>query len=179
MDRNLIDYYPEVLRPYRDIKALAATEEKELSALWSALEKALDNQFVKTCGKQGLKRFENLLGIVPKASDTDAVRRFRILTRFNEQLPYTEKTLHQQLETLCGKGGYTLEVAHDAYKVTARVKMDAEGKYDEVGALLGRILPANMSLDLSLLYNTYAQLMPYTHAQLSAHTHEALRRVNL
>lgn len=175
MDRNLIDYLPEILKEVRELKAIVEAEQPEAVDLWTALENALNDQFINDATENGVIRLEKILKIIPKATDTLDFRKFRILARFNEQLPYTFRTLEQQLVTLCGANGFILTLNNAAYTLTVRVEMSAKKKFDEVGALLNRTVPANMIIDLSLLYNQHSTLANFTHSQLSAYTHDQLR----
>ena len=47
--------------------------------------------------------------------------------------------------------------------------------YDDVAALLERVAPANLVVDLSLLYNQYQYLAGFSHGILAGYTHEQLR----
>ncbi len=177
MDReiNVINYLPDFLKEFREFKALAEAENPELLCAWEAYEELLKNQFVNDAEEPGVKRWETILGLLPKGSDTLDTRRFRILTRLNEKLPYTRRILEQQLAALCGEGGYLVDIKNGEYTLAVRVAMAARAKFEEVGSLLGRIVPANMVIDLSLLYNRHSKLAGFTHAELSARTHEQLR----
>ena len=45
----------------------------------------------------------------------------------------------------------------------------------EVARMLDEMVPLNIVLDVSILYNTHRMLQPYTHAQLAQKTHYAIR----
>lgn len=175
MGRKLIDYYPQVLKEFREFQMLAGTEQEETDQLWGCQYSVLDDQFAATVSEGGAMRWEKILGIVPKATASLQERRFLILTRLAEELPYTVGMLRQQLDALCGAGGYTASVEPGEYTVTVRVALTAKGNYDDVGSLLGRVLPANMVLDLSLLYNQHGTVGRLTHGQLKGYQHDKIR----
>lgn len=175
MDRNLIDYIPQVLKDVREYKNVMEVEQPEIVNLWSELENALKDNFINDATQNGVLRLEKILKIVPKASDTLDIRKFRILARFNEQLPYTFRTLQERLTTLCGKYGYTLELKNDIYTLKVRIELIVKGQYDAVDNLLRRITPANLIIDLDLRYNQHLTLAKFTHAQLAAYTHKQLK----
>jgi len=174
-NRPLIDYLPQVLKEVREYKAIMATEEPELRTLWTALEDALKDNFVSEATEHGVLRLESILKITPKVADTLTDRRFRIKARFNEQLPYTFRTLEERLRTLCGEDGYTCELLSDSHMLSVRVEVVAKGQYSAVEELLHRLAPANLIIDLELRYNQNATLKNFTHAQLSAYTHKHLK----
>lgn len=175
MARYLIDYLPPVLKEVREFKVIVEAEQSEVDRLWKALDNALCDQFINDATENGVSRLEKILKITPKATDTLDVRKFRILTRFNEQLPYTFRTLEQQLATLCGAEGFTMALLNSEYTLVVRVEISAKRKLDEVKALLERTVPANIIIDLSLRYNQHSVLEKLTHAQLSAYTHYDIR----
>ncbi len=175
MDRNLIDYLPQVLKDVREYKSIVAAEEPELVDLWAALENALKDNFINDATENGVLRLESILKIIPKAADTLEDRKFRIKARFNEQLPYTFRTLQERLTTLCGSDGYTCELFNDTYTLKVRIELIVKGQYDAVDDLLERIVPANMVIDLKLIYNQQSTLSQFTHGQLQAYTHNQLR----
>lgn len=177
MDReiNLIEYLPGVLREIKEFKALSAAENTEVIRLWEELENVLDDQFVNESTLNGVKRWERILGI--KALDTDTLsdRKFRILTRLNEQLPYTYTNLEAQLNLLCGRDEYKLILDSSAYALTVKVALTAKKKYAEVGNLLDRVVPCNIVITLLLMYNQNSTLHQYTHVQLRHKTYGELR----
>lgn len=175
MDRNLIDYLPQVLKEVRELKLIFQSEQTEIADLWGSIDNALNDQFVIDATEYGVSRWEKILGIIPKATETLDARKFRILTRSNEQLPYTIRTLKQQLEALYGKDDYSVELYNDVYTIEVKVNLIAKNNFDDVAALLHRVIPANMIIDLKLIYNQQSTLSQFTHGQLQAYTHNQLR----
>ncbi len=174
-NRKLIDYLPQVLKDIREYRSIVEAEESELVDLWTALENALKDNFINDATENGVLRLESILKIIPKAADTLEDRKFRIKARFNEQLPYTFRTLQERLTNLCGEDGYTCELFNGAYTLKIRIELVAKGQYDAVSDLLERVVPANLVIDLDLRYNQHLVLKKFTHAQLSAYTHKQLK----
>lgn len=175
MERKLIHYLPYVVRDYDVFKAMMEAEQPEFESAWASVNDLLDNQFIGAAGNMGLSRWEQILEITPKGTDTLDDRRFRILTRINEELPYTLPQLRVILETLCGAGNYSAMVEEGTYFLVVKIGLAAKKNFSDVEALLQRVVPANMVVDLSQLYNTHAELGRFTHAQLAAFTHDHLR----
>jgi len=172
---NILNYLPEFLKEFREIIELAASENPELLLLWEVLGNVMNDQFVADSTENGIKRWEKILGILPKGTDTLDLRKFRVLTRLNEKLPYTMRILEQLLTALCGEKGYYVNLINDHYTLVVRVALTAKEQFNEVDGLLRRIVPANMVIDLSLLYNKHSIFSIYTHGQLTKYTHEQLR----
>lgn len=168
-------YWPEVIQAIREFQAIATAEDPELTDLWDNIGYAFNDQYVNDATVDGVKRYESILEIVPKATETLNERKFKIITRYNEQLPYTYKALQERLDTLCGPDGYTVELNIPGYEVKVRVELTAKSNFDAVGQLLEVLIPMNMNIDIELRYNQNSTLSNFTHSQLSAYTHDQLR----
>ena len=175
MDRKLINYLPYVVRDYAEFKGISEAEQPEFESAWGSSDDLLNNQFISTAGNLGLSRWEKILGITPKGTDTLEDRRFRILTRLNEELPYTLPRLRNILETLCGSGNYSAEVMEGTYQLIVKIGLAAKNNFSDVESLLDRVVPQNLIVTLLQLYNTHAELGRFTHAQLAAYTHDQMR----
>lgn len=175
MERKLIDYLPYVVRDYAEFQGITGAEQPEFENAWAAVDDLLNNQFITTAGNLGLSRWEKILGITPKGTDTLDDRRFRVLTRLNEELPYTLPQLRVILGTLCGAGNYSAEVEEGTYQLVVKIGLAAKNNFSDVASLLDRVVPENMVVTLLQLYNTHGELGRFTHAQLSTFTHDQLR----
>ena len=60
------------------------------------------------------------------------------------------------------------------YTLKVRLALNVKSNYDDVAALLKRVVPANIIIDLDLLYNRYMDLN-YTHDYLSQYTYKQVR----
>lgn len=172
---DILSYLPQVLHDLKEIIEIANAEEPVLEMLWEEVENTLNNQFVITANVEGAARYESMLKLVSGESETIETRRFRILTRYQEQAPYTYKVLKQLLDSLLGEGQYELtrNVAEKWLKV--KMELTVKRQFEVVEVMLERITPQNMILTVELRYNQHALLHKYTHAQLAAFTHRQIR----
>jgi hypothetical protein len=177
-ERKLIEYIPHILRDVKEYKAILTDgEEPEISSLWDALDNAMNDQFIQDATENGISRWENMLKISPKATATLDERRFTILTKINEQLPFTITSLKEQLNSLCGADGYSVELDANAYKLKVLIGLEVQSKYDDVVALLKRVVPANLIIETQLKYNQHQYLNNFKHSSISEHTHGEIRTV--
>lgn len=175
MERNMIEYLPPFVQRFKEVAAIMNTEQQEFDLAWQNAENTLADQFVTTATVNGVKRWEKIFGIIPKASDALEERRFVILSKMNEQPPYTMEALKSVLNTLCGEDGYSIHLNTDKYELTVKLALSNEKNYATVMDLLDRILPANLVRKISM-YNTYSILSEFTHKQLANYTHDELRK---
>lgn len=114
-------------------------------------------------------------GVTPKGTDSLEDRRFRILTRINEELPYTLPQLRNILETLCGPGNYSADVAEGTYHLIVKIGLAAKNNFTDVESLLNRVVPQNLIVTLLQLYNTHAETWTLYPLPACRHTHDQLR----
>ena len=163
---DLTDYLPDVLKNVTEMQAIMKSETPIVQAILNACENCMNDQFISEATEHGIARREKMLDITPYATDTLEDRRFRLLSRYNENTPYTRKSLANMLETLCGKDGFKLTILTSEFTVKVRVALTVKKQADSVSELLERILPYNMAFSVELLYNTWQKLKPYTWADI-------------
>lgn len=174
-ERTLIEKIPTFLQGYAEIKAIMATEQTEIEREWEAVDAALDDQFLSSAGEYGVKRWETMLNIVPALSATLDERRFKVQALLNAVIPYTMNSLRELLDTMCGVGGYSIDLVANEYKITIKLALQNKSNYNDVDTLLRKIIPCNMVISVEIKYNNGDLLSKYTHNQLAAYTHEQLR----
>jgi hypothetical protein len=176
MDRQLINYLPNVIRGVHEyIAILDIAEQPEFEDFWGSVDSVFDDQFVQSATENGVKRWEEILGLYPKSTDSMDTRKEAILARLNEGLPYTERRLREMLDTLCGTDGYELTVDGLNYKVYLGIMVKAKDYFDASKILIEKVIPANLTLQLEQRHNTYQEVSMFTHSYLSYKTHDQIR----
>lgn len=172
---DILRYLPPILHDIKELVEISKIESPILEDLWMKIENALNNQFATTTNEEGAARIEKILKINVPQTDSLETRQFRILTRYQEQAPYTNQVLKQLLDSLLGEGQYVMarDVANKSLNV--KIELTVKGQFDAVVVMLERITPQNMVLTVELRYNQHSKLAQYTHAQLAAFTHKQLR----
>lgn len=172
---DLIAYLPEIYHGIREFRAVCQAENPERDIIWDSLEEIMDDQFAGSLRETGCSRWEGMLNLESGQGEELSARRLRILARLNEQLPFTRKALKSMLDLLCGKGLYQLTIQEGDYFVEVAIALEVKGCAPEVGDLLERVLPCNLTLSVTFIWNTHRVLSAFTHRQLSAYTQRELR----
>lgn len=141
---NLLSFLPEFVQEYREIKHIMNSEQPEIQKLEDETEIIKNNQFILSCDIDGIARFENLLGITPKPDDTLDARKSRVITRWNDSIPYTYKGLKEKLNVMCGEGNYLLIPSFNEYGLEIVVSLPLSGQADELDYILSYMIPANI-----------------------------------
>lgn len=172
---NLLSNIPKVFHAIRDIKILLEAESKENDIISNEIKNNELDQFIETATARGVERREKMLNIKPKATDSLDDRKFRLYARYNEELPFTFKKLKRALETLCGVDGVLVKEDEIQCSITTKVALTAKSNFYDVSNMLERMVPLNMNIYLSLMYNTHEVLSSYTHSALKSYTNDQLR----
>lgn len=175
VDRQLMDYLPEVMKSFEEIKQIMKAEQMTVEELWDNVEALFKEGFVQSESSIGAILWEKALQIIPKDTESIELRNFRIMGRLNEDLPYTQRTLLRQLKALCGENGVTLELNNNDYKIEVVIALWSKQFIDEVYSLVDREAPQNLLIDVRLLYNTHNLLGKYAHNELAKSNHQQLR----
>lgn len=149
-DIDLLSYWMPLLRKIKEFKEIAKTEEPELRYILEAIDRTLNNMFIETADEYGIKRFENMMGIYPEAGESLETRRFNVLVKWNDKVPYTDKELYNRLLSLCGGADkFSIEEHYKDYWLKVTTHLGIAGAFDAVAALLEDMLPCNLELELA------------------------------
>ena len=174
-NRLLIDYLPQYMQEYLEMQNVMGAEQPEFDLLWGACENALSDQFILDATEYGVMRWEDMLNITPKDTESLDERKFRILARMNQELPYTMTKLKEVLTNLCGADGFNIDLQPNLYHIEIKLAIGRHSNYQEVVNLLTKMIPANMTQYVKLMYNKNEMVNLYRHMDLSAYTHNQVR----
>ena len=173
--RQLISYLPPFMQEYIEIQEIMRADQFEVDTLWDAIERAFADQFIWDATEYGVHRWEVMLKIQPKDTDTLDERKFRILARLNSELPYTMTKLKEVLTNLCGADGFTIDLIPNLYHIEIKLAVGKHSNFEEVKRVLNKMIPANLTPYISLMYNVHRTFRPYRHSELAAYNHYQLR----
>ncbi len=172
---NLLEYLPQYLQEYRELKVISEVEKPELESLFTELDLLGKRQFISTCDEVGIEKFEKLLGLPTIKGEKLESRKARVMVRWLEDIPYTFETLEKQLEQLCGVDGYITTLDNKAYFLEVLVKLNVKERFEDVQQLLSRIVPCNIRINTFIDYNKYITFKPFMYKEVGRFTHKELR----
>lgn len=145
MDRRLRDYLPHCMQGIREMEALVAAEDVVFDRSWQAVDSLLEGQFIDTAPEPWLRRWERMLQL-PGGGELES-RRFQILSKVNNKLPYHINWLHNKLAVAFGdERGFTIERDLAKHELTVQVDMIHAGALAALYADLRQSIPADMLL---------------------------------
>lgn len=144
---NLIDYLPPFLQGYREMQAIMTAENPEFQAVSDEGQVVLDNTFILHCNEDGISKFEKVLEIYPLPNDTLESRQSRVLSKWNDVIPYTMKSFLSKLASLQGNNNIQITIYNDQYKIKVVTHLERQGQQDALAYLFKTIIPCNLVVE--------------------------------
>ena len=159
---HLLNYWMPFLRKLKEFKEIDNAEEPELQYILATIDRTLANFFIDSADEYGIKRFENIMGIVPETTDSLGTRRFRVLTKWNNYVSYTELELRRRLISICGsEDAFDLEEHYKEYWLKITTHLGIPGALDMVASTLNDMLPCNLVYELANIIEEKLFNTPY------------------
>lgn len=140
----LIDYWPRYLQELLEFNLIAQAEQPEFDVAAEKAIRAADELFLETLSLEGVKRWEKIIGIVPKPDETLSFRRKRILNIYSAQLPFTKRWLATKLDTIIGPGLWDLIIDEQEFKFYVQSAESNQNFANELLETIETVKPANM-----------------------------------
>jgi hypothetical protein len=169
MDRKLIDCLPPPLAALREFKVAMGAEDPEFDLLWAAYDSAYGSPFIETAGADGIARMERICGVVPDERDSLDTRRMRLLVLNNFATPLTYRWLLARLGDIYGTN-FTAALDPGAYTLDIGIGLASKSLLRLAEDIIGWAVPANIAVNIHLLYNSWGTLKQTTWGGIGART---------
>lgn len=146
---ELLQKLPRYHRNIYEFQQIAKADTPELKLLLKHLDTILSNWFIDTADDYGISRLEKIVGIVPDSSLDLEVRKFNLLLKMSEKLPYTDETLEERLTSLCGAGNYSIYRDYDNYILSVITSLEDNNVFESMIEALDKMVPCNLIVSVS------------------------------
>lgn len=160
-------YLPDSMAELKEFQTLGAVEGEILAEEAAAKEEMIRNQWIVTADRKGLARYAAMMGLESRGKETEELRA-EVLYRWNFRSPYPYFALLDWLDGCCGPDGYAAALFREEYRLAVSLELRNKGKQAFLEKYLRRVIPANITLEVSLNRNTHGKLEPFTHGQMKA-----------
>lgn len=147
---NLIEYLPDFLQDIKDYQIMFNSEDTQLKELRNKIEEMLEEVIVSKAKSYGIARYEKIYSI---QSDTNSMerRRYNILSKINNRIPYTFNWLQNKLNNTIGKGNYVITQDNNNYKI----KIEILAIFKDIAQVLNRDLREQLSANMEITVNLF------------------------
>lgn len=140
MQTLIANHYPPVIKQIKEIQQIAKAEDIEFSKLNVSINEVIRNMFVFTADETGVKRFEKLLGIKPKAAQSLDDRKIYILAMMNRR-----KMSLSELMAMLSNYSEGITLFNDIANMEMMVEINTDaGSLDMLHRIIDEILPLNI-----------------------------------
>lgn len=146
---DITTMHPDTVKDFEEIIEIGKVENYNFNTARLNLLEAFSMRFVHEASEKGITHWERMLKLKRRSDDDLELRRKRVLTKINNKLPYTWRTLMQLLDSLCGANTYNLTLECQEYLLTLEfVKYYPNApEYRHILITLDAMLPLNIWLD--------------------------------
>lgn len=145
--RRLIDYYPPVIASIKDMQQIVGSQQPMIEELWDAVSFVTENQFIDSSTEEGVKEWEDELGIVPAVHDTFEQRKKRLKNRWVPDNRFTIPWLWEWLKRVSERDDIRVPTVSD-YVLT--VRLPAIVDYFTILNELEMYKPANIGVNAQI-----------------------------
>ena len=145
--RKLIDYYPPVIASIKDMQQIVGSQQPMIEELWDAVSFVTENQFIDSSTEEGVKEWEDELGIVPSVHDTFEQRKKRLKNRWVPDNRFTLPWLWEWLKRVSERDDIKVPTVTD-YVLT--VRLPAIVDYFTILNELEMYKPANIGVNAQI-----------------------------
>ena len=128
---------------------------------------------LSTMSMQMCKIMEAYIGLKGQDDDTVEEKRFRIQGAENERTPYTFEVLKKRLDEMIGEDRVFLQIMDGTLK--ADIALESKKNVVFIKELIDQVVPLDLIIEFSMIWNTYNKVHEYTHQYLSGKTHTEIK----
>lgn len=113
--------------------------------MWDEFYRTLKNTLILEADEKGIRRWEDMLGIIPMGSLED--RRLKVYIEWNSNVIWTDRTLRRFLDLFLGERTYEMDLIYDKYALKIKVYFGSTNVTTNVLMdELMQIIPANIAM---------------------------------
>ena len=150
MQTVIINHYPPVIKQIKEMQQIARAEDIEFEKLKAVTTQTIRNMFVYTADETGVKRFETVFKITPKASQSLDDRKAYILSMMNRR-----KMSLSELTAMLSNYSEGIELLNDFSNMEMIVTINTDaGSLETLNNIIDEILPLNIYFEFALQRET-------------------------
>lgn len=142
--KRLTEYLPRFMQNFSELKEFLRVTNNETDRIRTQIGRIHDEAFIMDCTEYGLRKYENLLHIIPADNESLETRKMRVLMRWYNYAPYAFRVLVNKLNMICGVNNYELQADLENYYFKLLTELGTYGSTDELAYIFESILPQNI-----------------------------------
>ena len=171
----LMDYLPDFYVGNETMEELQSILTDQINNIAMSKGTTINESFVNTASNL-LSRHEQICGIDVIATDSDTIRRERIVAKYVGS-GTTTKQMIEEVASAFANGEVEVIEDNANYKFTVKFvsQVGQPPGLEGLKVQIEMIKPAHLQVIYEVVYRTYTELESLTHLQLAEYTHQQLR----
>ena len=156
----------EPVKGIPDLDYFNAAVDKQKAKLDAEVERLDEDNYFDDMSESRVIRWEKMIHLTPKETDTLEERQFAIKARAIEKLPYTERVILRDLKALASDAEMNVANKH----AEIRIGLSNQNMIASVASLLERKLPLDITYEIIVMFNTWEEVARYKWNELEEMT---------
>ena len=138
-----------------DLDQFNESVDKQIEKVNTELERLDEDNYFDNTSESRIKRWEKILGLTPRDTDTLDDRRFAVHSRVIDKLPYTYRVIERELKALAADAVFTRWWGEHGAEAKVQIGLSSTSKLADIDALLDKKLPADVHYIVEVLYRVW------------------------
>lgn len=163
---RMTNYYPEVIQRIKEFQAIIGSEYPEFDSLSIAKDKAIEDAYLTTMGKERIEEWEKVLNIHPIEGSTIDDRRETIIARVRGQGKLNTTVINSIVGAFTG--GTAKSWIKDSI-LFVKINLPPYNKdylFENLKQELAKKIPSHLALEVSATYQLWAAVDHYNETWL-------------
>ncbi|MGE7021985.1 putative phage tail protein [Solibacillus cecembensis] len=143
---NVVDlskYYPSTISDFEEFIEVANVENTNFNRVKVQLLQLFSMRFVHATDEIGIARWEKMLKLKRRPTDTLETRQIKVVAKINNKLPYTWRSLQQLLSSIFGENNFQINLDPQDYILELLIPSE-QNYYRELSDILEPMIPLNI-----------------------------------
>lgn len=158
-----------------DLDQFNESVDNQIAKINTELERLDEDNFFDETSESRIKRWEKILELTPKDTDTLDERRFAVHSRVIDKLPYTYRVIERELKALASEAIFTRGWGEKGAEATVEISLTSASKLADIDALLDKKLPADVVYQIVVLYRRWQDFSTIRWGELTSNTWDQMR----
>jgi len=158
-----------------DLDQFYESVDNQIAKVNTEIERLDEDNYFDETSESRIKRWEKILGLTPKDTDTLDERRFAVHSRVIDKLPYTYRVIEKELKALASEAIFTCGWGVNGAVATVQIGLTSQSKLADIDALLDKKLPADVVYSIVVLYRKWQDFSAIRWGELQSNTWDQMR----
>lgn len=149
---KISDYVPKLYKNNIEMNNIIYSEEQDFEKILKPyIEKAFNDNMIKTATEDGIANYEKVLYIsLDDNKDNLEYRKAKVIAKLTTTVPLTYRWLENNISSLVGKENFTMTVNYNQYSLIISVANVYKDTAEILYEVYRPLIPANMTLTTNI-----------------------------